>query len=453
MRVLWLIMSVLSVFLIIACNKAGNYDNPGLCDNEWSPNISMAELQSLYQGETTGIQEDWVIEAYVISSDQQGNFFGSIHIQDHPSNPSVGFEVLLDLPDTHLFFPPSRRVLINLKGLYMGKSRGNFQLGGVNSFFDQYKVGRLPGNIIENHIQLTCLEPVTIVPKAISLEKLEDENAGIYIEIDSGQFPEELLGQTYAEPKEETSRQLQDCQGNYIEMLNSGYADFASKLLPSGSGKIMGVLTKDGDDLRIQISKLSELVFTNERCPSGPDPMSSNNLLISEIADPDNNNEARFLELYNAGDEELPLLGWKLERYTNDNLNVGTEIDLSELSIIAEGTIIIASNALVFEEVFGFPPNLEGGKSRAADSNGDDNLVLRDPFGIVKDIFGRIGEDGSNTDHEFEDGKAQRISGISQGNPIYNPSEWILYNDTGLEGTLNLPQLAPEDFSPGVHNR
>ncbi|MCE2613402.1 DUF5689 domain-containing protein [Flavobacteriaceae bacterium D16] len=451
MRVQWLIISTLLACVCMACNRGNNYEKPMVCLDSWSPNIALNELQSLYQDETTSIEEEWITEGWVISSDQEGNFFGSIYIQDHPSIPSAGFELLIDLPDTHLFFPPGRRVLIRLKGLYIGKSRGNFQLGSVYSFFDQQNVGRLPANKVEEHIQLTCEEPTSIVPRAIRLNKLEGEKAGIYIEIDSVQFPEELWGHPFAEPEEETSRQLEDCYGNTIELLNSGYADFATSILPEGSGRVRGILTRVGDAFNILISKRSDVQFSSERCPSGPDPVSSTSVIISEIADPDNNNEARFVELYNTGEEELPLLGWKLERYTNDNLNLSSVIDLSELSIKAKGTIVIASNAVVFEEVFGFTPQLEGGKNSAADSNGDDNLVLRDPFGLALDVFGRIGEDGSNTDHEFEDGKAERQSGITQGNPIYDPSEWMLYNDTGLSGTLNQPMFAPVDFSPGGH--
>ena len=440
---------ILATIFHLGCVEKDNYEKPELCENEWKPNISIVELQSLYRGETIQIKDDWVLKAYIISSDREANFFGSLHIQDDPHNPNSGFEVLVDFPDTHIFYPKGSVILMSLKGMYMGKSRGNFQLGGIYSFFQQQNVGRLPGNLIDKHLRMSCDKSIMVRPKSISLNSLDNEKPSTYVEIDSLQFAEVLIGQPYADTEKETTRELEDCYGNTIRLLNSGYANFSASILPSGGGKITGVLSKDGDDLVILINELSDVRFVNERCPSGPAPVSSDNLLISEIADPDNNNEARFIELYNSGDEDLPLLGWKLERYTNDNLQLGSEIDLSELSIPARGTITIASNANVFEEVFGFPAHLEGGKNSAADSNGDDNLVLRDPFGEVKDIFGRIGEDGSNTDHEFEDGKAQRRTGINQGNASYDPTEWILYNDTGFAGTLNLPQLAPENFSPG----
>ncbi len=85
-----------------------------------------------------------------------------------------------------------------------------------------------------------------------------------------------------------------------------------------------------------------------------------------------------------------------------------------------------------------------------ADSIGDDNLELVDSEGNVVDFFGIIGEDGSDTNHEFEDGRALRNASIVEGNPGYTFIEWQIWNDTGGAGTTNVPQDATEAFNPGV---
>ena len=72
-----------------------------------------------------------------------------------------------------------------------------------------------------------------------------------------------------------------------------------------------------------------------------------------------------------------------------------------------------------------------------------------DGRGNVVDVFGVIGQDGSGTNHEFEDGRAVRNIAITEGRSSYDFSEWTLYNDTGGAGTINMPQNAPEDFTPG----
>src|SRR5690606_322972 len=144
-------------------------------------------------------------------------------------------------------------------------------------------------------------------------------------------------------------------------------------------------------------------------------------VFISELADPDNNLDARFIELYNSGDADINLNGWELRRYTNDNTEVSSRLDLSGNTILSKNTFVIAGNAAEFEAVYGFPPDLEAASSSsAANSNGDDNIELVNSAGTVIDLFGVVGEDGSNTNHEFEDGKAVRNPEITKGNPVYN---------------------------------
>ncbi|MGS0525996.1 hypothetical protein ACU8V7_13305 [Zobellia nedashkovskayae] len=82
------------------------------------------------------------------------------------------------------------------------------------------------------------------------------------------------------------------------------------------------------------------------------------------------------MELYNSSGEDISLKGWKLKRYTNANTEVSSEIDLSGLTINANGFLVISPNADEFETVYGFAPDLGVGTNSPADSNGDDNLQL-----------------------------------------------------------------------------
>ena len=212
---------------------------------------------------------------------------------------------------------------------------------------------------------------------------------------------------------------------------------------------ITGVLFKENNELQLIIRDTLDISFDQERCEEIITEFTSNEVYISELADPDNNSGARFVELYNAGIDSISLKGWSLRRYTNDNLTISSTLDLSSYVIRANQTLVIASNVLEFESTYGFAPDVEAGSNSPADSNGDDNLELVDPFGKVIDVFGVVGEDGSGTNHEFEDGRAFRSIVVVQGNPVYAFSEWTLFNDTGASGTSNQPQNAPQDFTPG----
>lgn len=437
------------VLILYGCVKSQDFDAlSNTCEANLTANATFAQVKVLYQGQLLQIQEDWVIEGYVISSDRAGNFFSVLHFQDNATDPTEGFQIEIDLFESHLLFEPGSKILIKTKGLYLGQRRGVFRLGGTFAAFGTTSVGRLPALKIHEHIFRSCDEVVELIPTKKSIVELNTTLVNTLVQFDGLEVVEDELGLPFAMEREETERTLKDCEGNEILFLNSGFADFQSEILPEGNGPIKGVLLRENDDFLLAIRDLDDLDLSGEKC--APSQETSNTIFFSELADPDNNSEARFVELYNSATEPLSLEGWTIRRYTNANIQVSSTIDLSGFSIEAESTFVISPNASAFELVYGFAPDFGVGINSPADSNGDDNLELVDPFGQIIDVFGIVGEDGSGSNHEFEDGRALRNSDIIRGNSIYTFSEWTIFNDTGDSGTANLPQNAPEDFTPGV---
>ncbi|MFD2099944.1 DUF5689 domain-containing protein [Flagellimonas iocasae] len=419
------------------------------CAENLEPNITFKELDEMVQAEVIQIHEDLILEGYVISSDRAGNFFNVLYLQDTPQNPSMGLQIEIDFRESHLFYPSGSKILVKLKGLFLGKSRENLKLGGTFTSFGNISVGRLPGLKAQEHIFLSCDENDGVQPFKTKLSEIDSIPWNILVQIDSLEFLEEELGQTFAIAEEETERRLKDCAENEIVMLNSGYSDFQDEPLPENNGSVTAVLIKDGKNYQLVVRGLEDLDFSNDRCPEIITEFTSTQIFISELADPDNNAGARFVELYNSASEPLDLNLWTLRRYTNDNVELSSTIDLSGFVIASESTMVISPNAEEFELVYGFPPDLGVSTNSPADSNGDDNLELVDPFGKIIDVFGVIGEDGSGTNHEFEDGRAIRNPDVLEGNPVYTFSEWVIYNDSGDSGTIKQPQNAPADFTPG----
>ncbi|MDE3743101.1 DUF5689 domain-containing protein [Maribacter polysaccharolyticus] len=444
--------TILVLMIPLGCVKDRNFKAPEeSCVSEWESNATYAQVKDLYVDGTLQIQDDLIIEGYVVSSDKEGNFFSSLHFQDSPENPTEGFQLEFDLRDSHLFYPVGSKIHIRLKGLYLGKQQGVYKLGGVYTSFGNLSVGRLPVSVVPQHLYRACGQEIALSPLEVHLDDLEDHMVNTLVKLNNVEIIEEELGLSYADSEEETERTLIDCNDNEIILLNSGYSDFQSSSLPSGSGTVVGVLLKDNEDFHLVIRGVNDMDLENERCAEVVDEFTSNSIFISELADPDNNAGARFVELYYSGTGVLPLKGWSLHRFTNANTETSSTIDLSGHEIAAESTLLISPNGSEFEAVYGFAPNVTVGTNSPADSNGDDNLQLVDPFGTVIDMFGVIGEDGSGTDHEFEDGRALRKPGIIEANPTYTFSEWLIYNDTGASGTTDQPQNAPTDFSPGSH--
>ena len=443
-------MTLIVMMLAQGCVKDKNFEEMKIaCENQIQANATYAEIKSLYDNGTVQIQEDLVIEGYIGSSDKEGNFFGVLFFQNAPEYPTDAFQIEIDLRDSHLFYSAGDKVLIRLKGLYVGKTKDVYKLGGVFSSFGNLSVGRIPSKTVFEHIFVSCDNDEKITPTITTITELKDEMVNTLVKIEDVEFSLDNLGQSFAEKEEETERALLDCNDNELLLVNSGYADFWSELLPEGRGSITGILVKDGG-YKLIIRNLEDIQFGNERCEDFVDEFTSQAIFITELADPDNNAGARFVELYNTAKEPLSLKGWKLVRYTNASLEISSTIDLTGTTIGTESTLVISPNEEEFKLVYGFVPDIAVGTNSPADSNGDDNLQLIDPFGTVIDTFGVIGEKGSGTDHEFEDGRAYRKTEIMVANAIYDFSEWVIYNDTGSEGTMNAPKVAPEDYTPGI---
>ena len=180
-------------------------------------------------------------------------------------------------------------------------------------------------------------------------------------------------------------------------------------------------------------------------------PTSSTDVVfITELADPNDNAGARYVEIYNGGSSSVDLTGWTLRRYTNGNSEPQTSgEDLTPIGTLAPGAIaIIAANGESFAAAFGMEADISAGTGGPADSNGDDQIYITDASDAIVDFFGVPGEDGSGTDHEFEDGRAERKASVTQGTATWDVNEWNIDNDGGAgDGAVN---VGDDVFDPGV---
>jgi len=175
-------------------------------------------------------------------------------------------------------------------------------------------------------------------------------------------------------------------------------------------------------------------------------------VFITELADPNNDAGLRYIELYNAGTSAVDFTegsGWRIDKYTNASTTVSQTLSLTG-TIPASGYYIIATGVedSDFLVAYGIEADqFDGADNNVAGSNGDDNLELYDGAGTLIDQFGVPGTDGTNTNHEFEDGRAERKATVTTGNATWDVSEWNIDNDgTAFPG--NGTQDAPADFDP-----
>lgn len=154
------------------------------------------------------------------------------------------------------------------------------------------------------------------------------------------------------------------------------------------------------------------------------DPLS---LILTEIADPDDNSNARFVEIYNNGTMPIDFSNTTvfLARYANANSNPQT-VQLT--GTLAEGEYyVIAGNNSNFNDAYGFTANIDSG---IVSGNGDDTYTLYfggdDETGQLLDVYGEIGTDGTGQPWEYEDSRAVRNDITDAPSTTWLEAQWTI---------------------------
>ena len=249
-----------SVFILTGCVHDDKYDAPDLSGNcqDLKATITLEAAKSLAQNTT--ITTDAVIEGYVSSTDQSGNIYKTIYIQDDPTNPTQGFVLSVDAVSTYSSYPQGAKVYVKLKGLAMGTYGGVKQLG----YMDNGTFDRIPEKMVPTSILKSCSAKATITPKVMTLADMKtdkDQYIGCLIKVENAEFDAKVLCSTYAPDGYTVDRQINDPTTTATTRVvrNSGYASFANQKLPSGKGDFIGILSKYNSTYQLFINNVSDL--------------------------------------------------------------------------------------------------------------------------------------------------------------------------------------------------
>jgi len=243
-----------------------NFDNPpSNCDSiNITATYSIEGLKSLLgNADTLKLGDSVIIEGTVISSDQYGNFYKELIIQD------TSGAICIEINDKFMFtrYPIGQKIYIKCGGLYLGDDYDIVKLGSLFIEGGSIEFGRIDGEeIIDEHFFRTC-DNNLIIPKTISIGEINDDLLYQLVNIDDVQFADNELQSTWANGVSHVSENhnITDADGNTLIVRTSGYASFAKDSLPHGSGNITGVLGKFGSDYQIYIRHTDDVVFDRER--------------------------------------------------------------------------------------------------------------------------------------------------------------------------------------------
>ncbi|QXP72948.1 lamin tail domain-containing protein [Tenacibaculum sp. AHE15PA] len=250
-------------FSFYACVEDGDFTIPTLgYDKEYATIKPLTEIADLYQGSLVDFEEDITTFGYVVSNDKEGNFYKSIIIQDSPENPSIGFEVLIDDFNLNARYTVGRKIFIKLKGLFLNRKNGAYQIGAENTF--RNGVTQIGPNDYVYFIDRSS-EIATVIPTELKTTQLTDAHINTLIKINNLQS--ETQGLTYANSSntDPVDRIFTSCDSfETITLTTSGFADFKALPIPNKKGSITAILNKLENDYQLFIRGTNDVDLTEE---------------------------------------------------------------------------------------------------------------------------------------------------------------------------------------------
>lgn len=214
------------------------------------------------------------IEAYVISSDEGGNFYKSMYFQ--PTDGSKGFNLSGDIVNAYTQkFQPGKKVFLKLNGLSYANPTGfgrGLIFGAAPT--EQFAVDRLPSLDFKKYLIPSCdvVSEDAIVHKITLAQAFSDTYLNTLVEIDNVQFTDEAAGGTYdSNLTDDFDSSIFVTNGtSNLTIRTSRFANFAGSKVPTGKGKIRGVLTRYNSTYQIIMRTERDVNMPNPRVDYTP---------------------------------------------------------------------------------------------------------------------------------------------------------------------------------------
>ncbi|MDR0421015.1 MAG: DUF5689 domain-containing protein [Prevotellaceae bacterium] len=276
------LVAVIATVLSITSCVDNKFDFPieDLYDHGLVANISIADLKAMYQNATVEITADLIVEGNVCSSDKEGNIFKTLYIQD----ATGGLPIVIDQNNISNNYRLGRKVLVKLKGLYLGSYNGLIQLGMAPNA-GEASPSRIPATLTSNYI-VKDYEVAEVQPEIVTIEQITNrsELVGKLVKINDVQFASPDA--TYATADANTNRVIEDRNANTIILRNSSYATFALLPMPEGSGSITAVLslhvTGSARTYQLLIRDTTDVEFYSPRFGSGSGGPGTGEIILRE---------------------------------------------------------------------------------------------------------------------------------------------------------------------------
>ena len=265
-------IALLTAFAITSCVKDDDYDIPDPNGKKPLPDysgqvVSFANVLTKVTASVATYTADEAIEGYVISSDEGGNFYKKIYIQNAVKNQ--GLSVAIDKSGLYTEFPVGAKIQLRLKDLTTQLNNSAIEVGHgtYTAKSGRVSVGTMAEAIYKKHLFDTG-ERKTVAELAKVSNSIQEVSTDAHVDqlitLKGVHFPTDAVGKTLYDKSNAlggaTNYKLTDANGKTIIFRTSSYAKFKDEKVPAGEVEVTGVLTKFNKDYQFMISNYADLV-------------------------------------------------------------------------------------------------------------------------------------------------------------------------------------------------
>lgn len=243
---IYIISIIAGIVLLASCNR---WDDPEFEVPVYTgpaANHTIQDIKNMHTSLGTGAQdsicswdEPFIVKAVVVSSDQGGNCYKYMTIQDETG----GIEISIDRSGLYNDYPVGQTIYLDCRGLIVGDYHNKYQIGWGN----RTSVQRINPEALDKYIHKDGLpdlnNPLIANPIEITGNtQLTAENTNCLVRINGCKFDSKYVGLPLATNDQTMDREVY-INGATVIVRTSNYANFRSTVIEDKEYCLYGILS------------------------------------------------------------------------------------------------------------------------------------------------------------------------------------------------------------------
>ena len=246
--------------MVVSCDK--KWDEPAFNAPTYTgpaANKTIQDIIDVYASNGTmdsicHATDTFIVKAVVVSSDEGGNFYKTMVVQDETG----ALEIQINKSGLYADYPVGQTVYIKCNGLVVGNYHGIYQIGWIY----QGSIGRIDGHFRDRYLFKDGL-PKEVTPLEISSPAgINSGNVCRLVRIKNCEFAADAIGKPWSEEAMTTSRTVSKINGIDVSdfvVRTSNYAKFRKILVPGGKGDLVGILTVYNSTYQFMLRDMNDI--------------------------------------------------------------------------------------------------------------------------------------------------------------------------------------------------